>query len=702
MSYRRVILTVCLLAIMVASSLFAQAEDELIGRWEGTIEIPQMPLDIVLLFENDPDCVLFGLIDIPQQGAIGLELVEIEIEGNQAQFAIADVPGNPRFMGEISDDGSTMSGEFTQNEQSFAFEVTYEDPQKAAERMARLRGKVDRIQQFADSMLAVWEPPGFAIGIVYRDSVVLAEGYGYRDLEDSLSANEKTLYAIGSTTKAFTTAAISILVDEGLLEWEGKVIDYLPDFRLWDEYATYHMNLVDLVTHRSGLPRHDLVWYNAPITREEIIGRLQYLEPTAELRSRFQYNNLMFVTAGYIVGQMTGSTWEEFVQAEILDPLGMDRSNFSVEVSRQDDNHARPYRLNSDGEIELTDFRNLDHVGPAGSINSCVEDMCQWLRLQLGRGEYDGFRIISEEQINNMHAPHVVSNLPSAYDELSEALYGLGWGVQMYRGHKIVWHDGGIDGFYTRVALLPEDNLGIVAFVNLPGNQVIDAMLYYIADEFLELEPIDWTSRLKSPESDEDEETEDKAEDMRVEDTKPSHKLKDYAGKYEHPGYGVITIDYRDKKLYAEMNRMESVLEHWHYDVFRITDEMLEETKLQFLTNLRGDIDRLGVALEAELDDIIFEKQANARLYDPEFLSKLVGEYELKGVISKVYFKNDNTLGLTVPGQRPYTLTPYRGTEFNIEGLNGFSLRFEIDDDDEHAEEVTFIQPNGVFTAKRQ
>lgn len=702
MTFKRISATLFLLVIIIVVSLSAQADNKLIGRWEGTIEIPQMPLDIILHFENDPDGKLFGLIDIPQQGAIGLELVEIEIEGNQAQFAIADVPGNPRFEGEISAEGRTMSGEFTQNEQNFAFSVTYEDPLKAAQRMARLRGKIDQVRLFADSMLAVWEPPGFAIGIVYQDSVVLAEGYGFRDLEDSLPANEKTLYAIGSTTKAFTTAAISILVDEGLLDWEGKVIDYLPEFRLWDDYATYHINMIDLVTHRSGLPRHDLVWYNSPITREEIIGRLEYLEPTAELRSRFQYNNLMFVTAGYIVGQITGSTWEEFVQSEILDPLEMDRSNFSVKVSEQDDNHARPYRLNSDGEIELTDFRNLDQVGPAGSINSCVEDMCQWLRLQLGRGEYDGFRIISEEQMINMHAPHVVSNMTVPYDELSEALYGLGWGVQMYRGHKIVWHDGGIDGFYTKVALLPEDNLGIVAFVNLPGNQVIDAMLYYIADKFLELKPIDWSSRLKSPEADGEDDAEAKSDDLRVEGTKPSHKLKNYAGQYEHPGYGIVTIDYRDKKLYAEINRMESRLEHWHYDVFRATDEMYEDTKIQFLTNVKGDIDRLGVALETELDDIIFEKLADAHLYDPEFLSKLVGEYELEGVISKVYFKNENILGLTVPGQRPYTLEPYRGTEFNIEGLNGFSLRFIIDDDDQRAEEVIYIQPNGVFTAKRK
>jgi hypothetical protein len=301
-----------------------------------------------------------------------------------------------------------------------------------------------------------------------------------------------------------------------------------------------------------------------------------------------------------------------------------------------------------------------------------------------------------------MHKSQMVTDFPINFSELSETYYGLGWGIQWYRGHRMITHDGGIDGFYTKIKLFPDNDFGMIACVNLPGNQVIDAVSYYISDKFLNLDPIDWTSRLKSPKSDEDETPEDEAEEVRVKGTKPSHKLEAYAGKYDHPGYGVANIELRDKQLYATMNQIESQLEHWHYDVFMAKEDVWDKTKIQFLTNKKGDIDRLAVQVELELDDVIFEKQPDAHLYDPEFLSKLVGEYVLEGVTSKIYFKDDTTLGLTVPGQPPYTLVPYRGTEFNIEGLNGFSLRFDVDGDDEIAESVTFIQPNGVFTAERK
>ncbi len=698
------LLGLCFLLIPIC--LQGQEDVDITGRWEGAIDLKQMELEIFVDFELTDDGEYFGEMDIPQQAAEDLPVTNVRVDGRNVSSDLEDVPGNASFEGELSDNGDTLSGDFTQGGQTFQFYLIKEDPQKKAQRKALLQENIEKIKSFCDSMLAVWEPPGFAVGVVYDGEVVLLEGYGYRNLEDSLPVTPQTLYAIGSTTKAFTTAAMGMLADEGILDWDEKVINYLPGFRLKDNYATLHMTPIDLVTHISGMPRHDLLWYNSPFSREEIFSRMQYLEFSDELRATFQYNNLMFMTAGYLVGQLTESTWEEYVEENILIPLEMLNTNFSVTVSQQSDDYALPYKYEGDSVV-LTDFRNLDNVGPAGSINSCMEDMVNWLMLHLNNGEFNGRRLISEIELERIHTPHVIAGAlsPSQYKENSFAAYSLGWLVQYYRGHKRVWHDGGIDGFYTHLNLYPDDGLGIITFVNLPGNRVIDVVSYYIADLFLGLEPVDWNTRLggiDTGEEEEDREEDEKQEKEKpVEDTEPSHDLGDYAGQYEHPAYGDFIVEYEDKDLYGTFNNLRSKLEHWHYDVFRATEDVWQNTKINFLTNIKGDIDRISIPLEPAVDNIIFTKKPDAHLYDPEFLSMLAGKYQLENTTCTVELRGENTLFVTVPGQPPYEMEPYKGTEFNLKGLTGFSVEFDLDDDWEEVKGLRFIQPNGVFEAER-
>src|SRR5580658_7512111 len=234
--------------------------------------------------------------------------------------------------------------------------------------------KFDGFDAFANQELRDWKCDGFAIAIVQDGKVILSKGYGLRDVKKNLPVTEKTLFAIGSATKSFTVTSLGVLVDQGKLDWDKPVRDYLPDFRLWDQFATERMTPRDLVTHRSGLPRHDLMWYNSPFTRQELFDRLRYLEPNKDFRTNFQYQNLMFMTAGYLAGHVAGMPWEDHVRRVIFEPLGMSSTNFSVNDMQKSADHSQPYTVVKE-QIREMPFRNIDTIGPAGSINSNVEDM---------------------------------------------------------------------------------------------------------------------------------------------------------------------------------------------------------------------------------------------------------------------------------------------------------------------------------------
>jgi CubicO group peptidase (beta-lactamase class C family) len=688
--------------ILCAPTAYSRDCSGIEGQWKGNININETKLEIVVDFSQTEEGDYTGEIDIPLQGAKDLPLDSIRLAEPKVHFTMPDVPGNPMFEGNLSANADTISGDFFQGGQKFDFILIRLDEEEAARKEIALQENLAKIENFCDSMYSIWEPPGFAVGVVYDGKLVFAHGFGYRNIDDSLPATPTTLYAIGSTTKAFTTAAMAMLADEGLLDWDKKVVNYLPDFRLKDDYATMHMTPVDMVTHRSGLPRHDLLWYNSPLTREELFYRLRYLQPSAELRAEFQYNNLMFMTAGLLIEHLSGLTWEDFVQDRIFDPLEMVHSNLSVSESVLTDDYALPYRKEEDSLMEIP-FRHLDAIGPAGSINSCIEDMANWLILNLDNGEFKGNRLVSEQEMEHIHSPQIVSAPDSQYPENSYPSYAMGWIVQYYRGHRHVWHNGGIDGFYTQVNTYPDDKLGIVAFVNQVDNRVIDVVSYYIADLFLGLESIDWNTRYRGPGADEEQqaEEEEQAEEEPVKGTKPSHPLKDYAGEYENDGYGTFKIWLDDKKLYGSYNNLETPMEHWHYDVFRCTEYIWEGAKINFLTNNKGDIEQISIVMEPKVDPIVFTKKPDAYLYDPEFLALLVGKYDLDGTTCMVDLQGENTLFVTVPGQPPYEMEPYKGTEFNLKDLNGFSVEFDMDKNMSTVYGLKFIQPNGIFEAKR-
>ena len=389
---------------------------------------------------------------------------------------------------------------------------------------------LDGFDAFVESALKDWKVPGVAVAILKDGGVVLAKGYGLRDVKRHLPVTPETLFAIGSATKAFTVmspSASSSTTARSRGTRRSRRTCRPSSSRIHSR--PIRMTPKDLVTHRSGLPRHDLVWYNAPLSRKEIFDRLQYLEPNVDFRYKFQYQNLMFLTAGYLAGEVSGLEWEELVRRRIFHPLGMKSSNFSVEASRATADFALPYN-EKDKAIQEIAFRNIDVVGPAGSINSNLNDMAQWVKLHLSDGKVLETRVISEAGLDEMHRPQMVMRDDGQDPEIVLGSYGLGWFIESYRGKRRVHHGGNIDGFSAMVTFLPDQDISVVALANKNGTPLPEILCRVAIDRLLGLEPIDWNARIKAR-ADEGEKAADKAKGTlevfdRKKGTRPSHPLR--------------------------------------------------------------------------------------------------------------------------------------------------------------------------------
>ena len=555
--------------------------------------------------------------------------------------------------------------------------------------------------KFVEKGLEDWNVPGVAIAIVKDGEVIMAKGYGYKDVENKKAVTPKTQFAIGSSSKAFTAATIAMLVDDGLLEFDEPIKTYIPNFRMYDEYVTNNINARDLLCHRSGLPRHDLAWYGSDKPREELMAALPYLEPTAKFREAWQYQNLMFMTAGYLVEQVTGQTWEQFTQQRIFDPLEMTNSNFSVIDMQKTTDFALPYR-EEDGNILKMEFRNIDAIGPAGSINASIEDMAKWLKFQLDEGKVGEEQLIQPSTFQQMHVPQMVMPSRLVYDELHHNTYGMGWFINSYRGHARVEHGGNIDGFSASVGMLPRDGIGVVVLTNKNGTSLTSIIRNNVFDRLLGLEEIDWNDRLKQASATSDNEEEKEEEyPLQKKNTTPSHDLADYVGDYTHKGYGKVSTLLSNDSLFLEVRGFKSYLKHYHYDVFKCETGILNGSKVAFTMNIDGDIETLSIPLESGIDDIVFTKMITAQELTAEDFEKYIGDYEQDGVVIVVALKDENTLTVTVPGQPTYTLVPHKEHHFKLKDLDGFSTLFKIDENGE-CTAITFNQPNGVFTIPRK
>ena len=440
--------------------------------------------------------------------------------------------------------------------------------------------KLKAIDAYANKVMDTWKDSdaGMAIAIVKDDKVVFEKGYGVREIGKPEKVDENTLFAIASNSKAFNTAALAILVDEGKIRWDDKVSKYLPEFELYDPWVTHELTIRDIISHRVGLDTFsgDLLWYDTTYSTDEILRRVRYLKPVSSFRSRYGYQNLMFIAAGRIVEKVSGQPWADFIKSRILTPLGMTRTNLSVRDLKE--NYAMPHN-ESGGKLRALPPGFLDHAIGAVRLNASVHDLSKWIRLQLGRGTFEGKKIFSKEQSWEMWSPNTlqplseraVENLPGRHF----SAYAMGWGTYDYYGRKIINHSGGLDGMLSYTVLIPEENIGFVVLTNSesPGFSI---MMSKMRDLFVNAPDRDWNAeavrRVAAQKADNAKETA-KIDAERIPNTKPSLPLSGYAGTYTSRMYGDVTVAEENGKLVMRLvpaPNFVADLEHWHLDTWQI------------------------------------------------------------------------------------------------------------------------------------
>ncbi|MGI8494491.1 MAG: serine hydrolase [Pyrinomonadaceae bacterium] len=441
--------------------------------------------------------------------------------------------------------------------------------------------KLAEIDAYAQRVMNDWHQPGMAIAIVKDGKTVFAKGYGAREIGKPEKVDVNTLFAIASNSKAFTTAALSILIDEGKIGgWDDPVSKYLPGFQLYDPYVSESLTIRDIVSHRVGLDTFsgDLLWYETTYTNDEILNRVKFLKPVRGFRTGFGYQNLMFIAAGKIIENVSGMKWQDFIRARILNPLGMTGVKTSVRDYKTGDNVAVPHN-ESGGKLRALPQGIVDGAAGAVRINASVSDLSKWLRLQLAMGEFEGKRIYSEKNAWEMWQPAVILPISMAAAKAIPTrhfnTYALGWNTFDYQGKKIVTHGGGLDGMLSKTVLIPEDKLGFVVLTNSEF-PVYNIMQQKMLDVFTDAPVRDYNAEaLKRDEGGKKAAAEEinKTDAARVMNTKPSLAIADYAGKYFDRLYGDATVTEENGKLvlrFIQSPNFVANLEHWNYDTFQI------------------------------------------------------------------------------------------------------------------------------------
>lgn len=471
--------------------------------------------------------------------------------------------------------------------------------------------KLKKIDEFINKAMNDWKMPGFAAAIVKNDSVIFVKGYGVRDVIKKEPVDENTLFVIASCSKAFTTAALACLVDRGKIQWDDAVTKYLPGFQMYDPWVTKEITIRDLVTHRSGLATYsgDFLWLGTDYNRDEIIKRIRYLKPASSFRSKFGYQNLMFITAAEIIKAVTDTTWADFIRVHILNPLGMKHTDTSYKIFNDDNNAAKAHYLRN-SEMKIYSNTQQDNAYGALGINSCVSEMAQWIRLQLGKGKYDGKRIFSERQSSEMWSNQTV---------MGNGNYGLGWMLGYRNGKKIISHGGGMPGMISNVTLVPEENLGFVLLSNLEVGMV-SAVNNYILDLMTNAEPKDYEKMMLDAYAKRRENYANelkKRDEARSKDSKPSLPLENYCGRYEDKMYGPAEVSLKEGKLYLQFVHSPTFrgeLHHFQYDQFCIDweDEFLTRGFVKFDMDFKADVKKMTFEVPNSPDfiftELLFEK----------------------------------------------------------------------------------------------
>ena len=546
---------------------------------------------------------------------------------------------------------------------------------------ARLQG----FDSYMEQVMKDWNAPGIGIGIVMGDKLVFAKGYGFRDYGKKLPYTPTTTQPIASNTKLFTAVAVGLLVEEGKLRWDEPIKQFVPTIRFYNDELDRSVTIRDMLAHRTGVTRHDSIWYKSSFTRRELWDRLRYLEPAAPMRTKFLYNNLMFTAAGQVIEELSGKTWEQFVQQRIFDPLGMSRSTLTIEDNIKGPEPAVPYSERRDSsELYKQPYYTAEvAIAPAGAINSNVQDLSRWVIALLNKGKVDGKQVIPEAVLRETMAPALA--MPNTalesrgWGENLNAYYGMGRTVSSYRGHLLALHGGDLPGFHSQISIMPNDSIGVIVLV--VGDHVAPmytGLTLDIYERLLGLPRTPWSERLNQIRL-KNKAAGTKARAVadvgRVPGTKPSHSLDDYVGEFAHPAYGVVTVTRGDKELNFQYHSIKMPLNHFHYDRFDTPDDEQDgKYSLNFRTNPMGEIE--GVEISLDEAAVTFTRRVPATLTSDATLQTYAGTY-ISPSGGKTVLTFQPGKGLSIRGGPD--LQPWRPHQFRIKEFPDVVVAFTVE-----------------------
>ncbi|MBR0849820.1 serine hydrolase [Bradyrhizobium diazoefficiens] len=558
------------------------------------------------------------------------------------------------------------------------------------------------LDALAAEAMTEWKVPGVAIAVVRNGETALLKAYGQRDAEAGLPATTETQFLICSITKTFTATGLAMLVDEGRLDWTRPVRDYIPEFRLHDAVATDRITVRDLLCHHTGLPRHDWIWMPGDLSSAEMLAAMRHIEPSRDVRTMFQYSNLGFHAASVVAERITGQSWADFTRTRIIEPLKMS-ATFDVEHLAAAPDAAVPYIVHRDQRQRTKPWPI--RATAAGGINTSVAAIANWMKFLLAEGEFENRRLLSSALVREMQTPRVHSAAPEF--EFGHSHYCLGFNTTTYRGERIVGHSGGWLGWSTLMRLMPDRKLGIAAFCNLGGAPVPAILINYLADRICGKEPVSWLPRLRDlrrkalAQQGADEETRKAAAKKNA---PPGHDLSDYAGSYDHPAYGRMTITRTGDGLHWDWRSLSTPLSHRHFETFDVAelpyDLNPDRLAISFNTDRDGNVVSLSAQLEVMVPDIVFVRAPGGDCMDAEFRKACAGRWQHGSTVHVVSLLADGQLTLKSDLQPLYHLRPYQGGIFAIVELEGFRVEFRRGASGS-VDELVFHQPNGTFIAHR-
>jgi len=568
--------------------------------------------------------------------------------------------------------------------------------------------KLQGFDAYMTKVLKDWNCPGIGVGIVVGDKLVFVRGYGYRDYEKRLPFTPTTLFQIASNTKLFTAVAAGLLVEEGKLTWDKPVRDSVAAIQFYNDELNNTVTLRDMLAHRTGITRHDTIWYKSDFTKKELFERLKYLEPREPIRQTFLYNNMMYAAAGYLIELQSGKTWEEFVRDRIFKPLDMNATMYTIEEMLKQDDRGVPFTEKRDTtEIyKIPYYEDTAGVAPAGAIISNIQDMSHWLTALMNDGKYGGKQVLPSNVLKATLEPAL--SLPNTlaetrgFWELLNSVYGMGRFTGSYRGHLLVYHGGDLNGFHSQVSFMPRERIGVIVFVIGDHCAILyNTVSYNVYERLLDMDQTPWDDRwlaVRKKGKQAGTEARAKAGAERVLDTNPSHALADYVGEYEHPAYDVLNIGMKDGQLQFDFHKIQLPLTHFHYERFDTpNDELYGKWSVNFGNNPLGDIDKAVMSLDEA--EAIFTRKPET--LEPNLLEKLVGTYETAtGFKFQVVLKEDRNIYLVAPGQPEEKLVPYKGLKFRIQQFSDIVFEFVVENG--QVKGLKQISPSGeyVFTKK--